>query len=175
MLRIKFIGGRQFRASKSPTSCSRKPLAVILRQTNRDSIFRKHLGRCFLIVDKKQDYIKNWDLKIKKREDKAKNFDKINWNLEETYETKVTNYIKTNFTFILIPNLTDEIKRIRLEEGLIATFAQAEEKTISKTWLGKHHPDNKIYNSGLWNIQHINGIPLADEEIKHIEEKLKNK
>jgi len=30
VLRIKFIGGRQFSASKSPTSCSCKPLAVIL-------------------------------------------------------------------------------------------------------------------------------------------------
>lgn len=140
---------------------------------HRDSIFREHLGRCFLAIDKRTDYIQCWDLKIKKKEDKAKNIGKINWELETKYENKVTDYIKNNFTFILIPNLTDEVKRIRLEEGLIATFAQAEEKTISTNWLGKFHPDNKICNSGLWNIQHVNGNPLTEEEIKIIEIKLK--
>lgn len=127
---------------------------------HRDSIFRKHLGRCFLTIDEQTGYIKRWDMKIKKKEDKAKNLDKINWELETKYENKVTDYIKNNFTFIVIPNLTDEVKRIRLEEGLIATFAQGSEKTISENWLGRNHPDNKISNSGLWNIQHINGASL---------------
>lgn len=136
---------------------------------HRDSIFRKHLGRCFLTLDKRIDYIENWDLKIKKREDKAKNIEKINWALEEIYENRVTDYIKSNFTFVIIPKLTDERKRTRLEEGLIATFAQSDDKIISENWLGKYHPDNKIRNSGLWNIQHINGMPLSDEEVKFIE------
>ncbi len=140
---------------------------------HRDSIFRKHLGRCFLTFDKRTDYIKSWDLKIKKREDKARNLDKIDWELETTYENKVTNYIKNNFTFIIIPNLIDEVKRIRLEKGLIATFAQGEEKVVSESWLGKYHPDNRIYNTGLWNIQGINGRPLTAEEINIIEVKLK--
>lgn len=141
---------------------------------HRDSIFRKHLGRCFLTIDKRTDYIKCWDLKIKKREDKVKNFDKINWELETMYENKVTDYIRDNFTFIVIPNLSDEVKRIRLEKGLIATFAQGEEKTISENWLGKFHPNSKISNSGLWNIQGINGIPLTEEEMKIIEIKIEN-
>lgn len=140
---------------------------------HRNSIFRKHLGRCFLTIDKRTDYIKCWDLKTKKREDKAKNLDKINWELETKYENKITNYIKNNFTFIIIPNLIHEVKRIRIEEGLIATFAQGEKKTISENWLGKFHPDNKISNSGLWNIQGINGTPLTAEELNIIEVKLK--
>lgn len=141
---------------------------------HRDSIFRKHLGRCFLTIDKRIDYIKCWDLKIKKREEKAKNLGKINWELEAKYENKVTDYIKNNFSFTIIPNLTDVVKRIRLEEGLIATFAQAKGKTISVNWLGKFHPDSKISNSGLWNIQGINGVPLTDEEIVYIEGKMKS-
>ncbi len=140
---------------------------------HRDSIFRKHLGRCFLTIDNQSDYIKYWDFLIKKREDKAKNIHKIDWDLELKYEDKITEYIKKSFTFILIPNLIDENKRKRLEAGLIATFAQAGQMEISKTWLGKYHPDGKICNSGLWNIQNINGIPLTDEEVNFIEDKLK--
>jgi hypothetical protein len=140
---------------------------------HRDSIFRKHLGRCFLTIDKQTDYIKCWDLKIKKIVDKAKNFDKIKWELETKYENKITEYIKNKFTFIVIPNLTDEINRLRLEKGLIASFAQADERTISENWLGKFHPDSKISSSGLWNIQGIKGKPLTDKEIETIVLKLK--
>ncbi|MBC7382932.1 MAG: hypothetical protein H7296_08040 [Bacteroidia bacterium] len=141
-------------------------------EDHRDSIFRKHLGRCFLTIDKRVDYIKCWDLKIKKREDQAKNLDKINWALEEKYEEKISEFIKSNFTFIIIPNLTDEVNRSRIEAGLIAAFAQGEEKSISENWLGRFHPDKKISNSGLWNIQGINGSPLTVDEIKMIENKL---
>jgi hypothetical protein len=141
-------------------------------EDHRDSIFRKHIGRCILTKEKMVDYIKNWDLKIKKREDKSKNFDKINWELENKLELEVSDYIKNNFTFIVIPNLIDVDNRLRLEDGLIATFAQFEEKTISENWLGNYHPEKKISNSGLWNIQGIKGSPLTNEEIKMIERKL---
>lgn len=140
---------------------------------HRDSIFRNHLGRCFLTIDKRTDYIKYWDLKNKKREDKANNLGKINRDFETRYENRVSDYIKSNFTFIIIPNLTDEVKRIRLEKRLIATFAQAEGKTISENWLGKFHPDSKISNSGLWNIQGIKGLSLTEEDIIYIEERMK--
>lgn len=140
---------------------------------HRNSIFRKHLGRCFLTINKQADYIACWDLLIKTKRDKGKNIGKINWDLEQKYEDKVTDYIKCNFTFIIIPNLTDENKRTTLEKGLIATFAQENEKIISENWLGRFHPDNKICNSGLWNIQHLNGTPLSEEDIEIIEVKLK--
>lgn len=139
---------------------------------HRDSIFRKHLGRCFLTLYKKTDYIKTWDLKIKKREDKVKHIDKIDWNIEQIIEDKITSYIKDNFSFIVIPNLTDETKRLRLEAGLIAIFAQFDNKQISETWIGRCHPDVKILKSGLWNIHDINNKPLNDEEINYIIDKM---
>ena len=33
---------------------------------HRNSIFRKHLGRCFLIKDERRDYVEKWDLKLKR-------------------------------------------------------------------------------------------------------------
>ncbi len=69
--------------------------------------------------------------------------------------------------------MIEESKRIRLEKGLIATFAQREKKTFSENFLGKFQPDNNISNSGPWNIQGINGIPLTIKKINIIELKLK--
>lgn len=144
-----------------------------IKDDHRDSIFRKHLGRCFLTINKRTDYIDNWNLKIKKRVDKEKNYHRINWKLEEEYEKLITKYIRSNFSFIVIPNLTNENERLRLENGLIATFAQAAEKTSSENWLGNYHPDKKIRDYKLWNIYHLQGTPLTEEEIKLIEDKLK--
>src|SRR5690606_6524767 len=115
---------------------------------HRDSIFRKHIGRSLLSIDKHIEYIKIWDLRIKRKKDRLENYHKIDWTLERTYEKKITDYIRTNFTFIIIPNLTETKGRIRLEKGLIATFAQNNKKIISENWLGKHHPDARINNSG---------------------------
>lgn len=144
-----------------------------IKDDHRDSIFRKHLGRCFLTINKRTDYIDNWDLKIKKRVDKEKNYNRINWKLEKEYEQLITKYIRTNFSFIVIPNLTNENERLRLEKGLIATLAQAIEKTSSEDWLGNYHPDKKVINYKLWNIHHLLGTQLTEREIEFIEEKLK--
>lgn len=144
-----------------------------IKDDHRDSIFRKHLGRCLLTINKRTDYIENWNLKIKKRVDKEINYHRINWKLEEEYEQLVTKYIRTNFSFIVIPNLTNENERLRLEKGLISTFAQAIEKTSSEEWIGNYHPDKKIRDYKLWNIHHLMGTPLTEREIELIEEKLK--
>lgn len=144
-----------------------------IKDDHRDSIFRKHLGRCFLTIYERTDYIESWNLKIKKRVDKEKNYNRINWKLEEEFEQLITKYIRTNFSFIVIPNLTNENERLRLEKGLIATFAQGIEKTSSKDWIGNYHPDKKIRDYKLWNIHHLLGTPLTEREIELIEEKLK--
>ena len=138
---------------------------------HRDSIFRKHLGRCFLTLDEKTDYIKNWDLKIKRREDKAKNLSKINWELERQYEQRITDHVQQNFTFVVVPDLLEKQNRLRLEKGIIATLARAAEKLSSSNWLGNYHPDTKIRTSRLWNVQHLSDPRLKEEEIALIIEK----
>ncbi len=143
-----------------------------IKNDHRDSVFRKHLGRCFLSVNNRKDYIENWDLKIKKRIDKEKNYHKINWEIENEYEQIITKYIRNNFSFVIIPNLINENERIRLENGLIATIAQSSEKLSSENWIGNYHPDTKIQNYKLWNIQHLLDKPLCEIEIKRIEGKL---
>lgn len=135
---------------------------------HRDSVFRKHLGRCFLTVDEKTDYIPMWDLDIKSRVNKERNYSKIDWVTEEKYERKVTDYIREAFSFVVIPNLTEEQLRCRLEKGLIATLAQAPEKISSTKWFGLNHPDHKVKASKLWNLKHLKDPTLTDKEFATI-------
>jgi hypothetical protein len=135
---------------------------------HRNSIFRKHLGRCFLIKDARKDYIEKWDLKIKSVKDRTINISKIDVPLEAEYEIKISDYIQNNFTFSIIPNLINEKKRLRFESALISTLAQSSVRTSSTNWIGNYHPNWKIGNSKLWNLQHLTATQLSDDEIKEL-------
>jgi len=101
-------------------------------------------------------------------EDKLINLPKINWELESEYEHKITGYIRKNCSFVIIPDLTNDVKRVRLEQGLIATVGQTVQPSFNDKWPGAFHPKATIRNSKLWNIQHINGRQLSGLEMKEI-------
>jgi len=137
------------------------------KENQRNSIFRKHIGRCFL--NKVNDpYLTVWDLPFKKVEDKKRNKDKVNLVYEKKYELMITEYIQKNLSFVVIPNLNEEIKRLEFESSLIATIAQDSISFPSENWLGKFHPDSAISNGKLWNVQHLNDIPLRLEQFQKI-------
>ena len=138
----------------------------------RNSIFRKHLGRCFL---KKADdpYKEKWDPPFKKIVDKQKYKDKVDLNYEKKYEKKITRYIRESFSFVVIPNLTDDGERLGIESTLIATTAQDTITKASENWLGKWHPDEKICKGKLWNINHLEGETISDDQMNTIKKKLK--
>lgn len=138
-------------------------------EKQRNSVFRKHLGRCFL--NKKQDsYLENWDLPFKKKEDIEKYKGKVNLDYELKYEKLITDYIRKNFSFVVIPNMQSTSQRLNLEAYLIGTIAQETISSASENWLGKYHPDPKINQGKLWNIQHLssNNI-ITKDDIDYIE------
>ena len=58
--------------------------------------------------------------------------------------------------------------RDRLEEGLIALLARSDLKISSKNWLGNEHPDIKIRQSKIWNIEYLNGLPISEIEFNNL-------
>ncbi|MBE0662568.1 MAG: hypothetical protein IH597_08885 [Bacteroidales bacterium] len=139
----------------------------------RQSIMRKHVGRCFL--NKSGDpYIAVWNLTnsgVKKGSEGEKLVDR---KKEQLLEGQIDDYL-TNFSMAVIPNLGDTTKRIQIETSLIAMLAQESSLHISKEWLGLHHPDSKISKGGLWNIQGLNRPNILSENDFHfIREKSKN-
>jgi len=122
-----------------------------LSKRQRKSIFRKHIGRCYL--NKKNDkYIDTWNKPFNKIVDKKRYKYIVDLKYEEQYEDLVSEYIRTNLSFSIIPKVYKKSERDRIEEGLIATLAQSDLKTSSINWLGNDHQDRKIRLSKIWNI-----------------------
>lgn len=134
---------------------------------HRLSVFRKHIGRCFLNMEADK-YLKDWDRPFKSRIEKEIHKEFVNIEYEKKYEQLVTNYICNNLSFAVIPQVYNNIERDRIEEGLISLLSQATEKTSSKNWIGNNHPDPRIKNAKIWNIEYLNHRPLDLKEFKEL-------
>lgn len=144
-----------------------------MKKKQRNSIFRKHIGRCML--NKANDsYITSWNLGFKSVKDKEKNKQFVNLEYEEKYENKISEYIQNNLSFVIIPNINSKSERKYFESKLISTISFCKECYPSKDWLGLNHPNEKIRLSGLWNINELYKEQITDEEIKILREKIKN-
>ncbi len=140
-----------------------------LSSKQRNSIFRKHIGRCLLSIEK-DDYIHAWNKPFKKKVDKDRYKDIVDLAYEKKFEDKISDHIQENLSFSLIPKVYEKTKRDRIEEGLIAILNQSSFKDSSKNWLGNMHPDNRIREAKIWNIEYLNGVPLSKEEFTEMVE-----
>lgn len=134
---------------------------------HRSSSFRCHLGRCVL-NHQHNDYHQYWRLKIPRIP--AGFFNPI---LEQEIEHSVTQYIRNNTSFCVIPDLSDKKERERIETGLIALFAQSHQNIPSNGWIGLSHPQYPVmHQTGLWNIDDINANILTEEEFETVQQKM---
>lgn len=141
-----------------------------LSSKQRNSIFRKHIGRC-LLSQNNDNYLDAWNKPFKKIVDKERYKDIVDLKYEQKYESLISNHIQNSLTFTLIPKVYDKIKRDRIEEGLISILNQSSDKSSSDSWLGSFHPDKRIRNAKIWNIEYLNGVPLTKDEFVELVEK----
>ncbi len=144
-----------------------------LSSKQRNSIFRKHIGRCLLSINN-DDYIDAWNKPFKKIVDKEKFKELVNLEYEKQYEDLITKHIHEKFSFVLIPRIYEKEIRNRIEEGLIAILNQSEKKLASDSWLGNYHQDKRIRDAKIWNIEYLNGSPLSQEEFRQFIESKEN-
>ncbi|WP_298289157.1 hypothetical protein [uncultured Lutibacter sp.] len=137
---------------------------------HRGSVFRKHIGRCFLNIAK-DNYLEHWNRPFKSKVEKEVHGKFVDLEYEKIYEEKVTEHIHNNLSFAIIPKIYDREKRDRIEEGLISSLNQSEKKISSENWLGNSHPDKRIRNAKIWNIEYLKHQPLDLKEFKELIEK----
>jgi hypothetical protein len=129
------------------------------------SVYRKHIGRAFL-NQSHDPYLNVWniDFTIKKNRIEKRHLRDI--KKEHALETQITEWLRSrkSFRFILVD---DKNIRERLEAHCIGTVAFCSSCRPSPHWLGRHSPIQAIRESGLWNVQHVNG-PGIDESDKRI-------
>jgi len=133
------------------------------------SIFRNHIGRCLLNMNGDSLYIKNvWKInktpKIKNK--KCEHLRDINKELG--LEKEISRILRQQFSFRYII-LDDEKQRMgekSMESALIATIAQCKSCMPSTNWLGNNSPEDKIKNSGMWNMHHVNARIIDENQFE---------
>ena len=122
---------------------------------NKDrSIFRKHIGRCIL-AKRNDPFLEQWEIDLTTRANRVKYAEKIDFEKLEEIEQEVSAYIAGNLSFVVV-EVENKQKRLATESAMISAIAVCLDCSPSKNWLGLHHPNRKICNAGLWNVQ---GLP----------------
>ncbi|HYV91510.1 MAG TPA: hypothetical protein VE978_07000 [Chitinophagales bacterium] len=117
----------------------------------KGTIFRKHLARCFV-----NQQLNNRPLNLLTIVER----DSIVANIQG---------ITSSFSFCFLPIL-ERSERKNLEKALIGTINQSGLNVSSQNWIGKSHPNRKISDSGLFNIQHLNAAIISNEQFNRIED-----
>ncbi|MCE9508517.1 MAG: hypothetical protein K8R48_09450 [Alphaproteobacteria bacterium] len=142
-----------------------KRLHEHLYTPNKDrSIFRKHIGRC-LLARQSDLFLAFWELDLTTKKQREKSGYLVDKKRLAEVEKDVSDYINENFSFAVLP-VEDKENRLRIEAGMLSTIAQCSECIASAHWLGRHHPNPVIRESGLWNIQGLKGDPFSQTEIE---------
>ena len=141
------------------------------------SIFRKHIARCLL-------EIKTYDTKLKQLFHDSKYLKLVaTWKktindntLKEYYKLhgEISAYIRNRCSFIVFP-VKQKDEGEDWERKIISTVFSCPICDPSENWFGKNFPKeikssyNKIFKSGLWNVEHVNDKHiLEDEELNNL-------
>lgn len=142
-----------------------------VKENANGSIFRKNIGRAFLKMAG-DSYLKIWELKIWELDTSKADIVRDNANLideqkEASLETRISDYLRANITFVCFPVKT-EAERLRLEEGIISTLNKQPDFGSSNDWLGLQSPISEIRDSALWNRQGLDGQTLSEDDFERI-------
>jgi len=138
-----------------------------LRENKDRSIFRKNIGRAILNKEK-NDFLKYWDIDLTTKDAREKYEHKVNFELKDETEMRVSDYIQKNFSFVVF-ELDNKDSRLHFEKKLISTFSLCAESNPSINWLGNHSPKTKIRDSGLWQVNQLWKDRLTDDEFIELE------
>ena len=165
------LGHKMNRIVRVGTHTGKNQLRARLSQhfvnENKDrSIFRKNIGRALL--NKKNDsYLKVWEIDFTTKEAKEKFGHLIDKEKQEQIEKEVTNYIRDNFSFVIL-EINNKEERLELESKIISTISLCKACFPSDNWLGNFSPKEKIRQNGLWLVNELNKKPLEDKDIKRL-------
>jgi len=84
---------------------------------------------------------------------------------------QIKNHIVEHFTFVII-RVDDKRCRSELRKKLIATVATCRLCEPSRNWFGLNSPEERIQNSGLWQVQNLNGQQLTPADLEYIKNHL---
>lgn len=132
---------------------------------NKDrSIFRKNIGRALLARDS-DPFLADWELDLTARAARDLHGSRIDAQMREEVERRVTEYMQDSFSFAVV-RIDEKDARLRLESRCISTVSLCDECRATSAWLGHASPKEKIRESGLWIVNELYKKPLDDADFK---------
>lgn len=134
-----------------------------IKKNKNRSIFRKNIGRCILNMEHKS-YLRIWNLDTTSAEKSNANSNWVDIEFEKQLEERISNYIQERLSFCIIKVNTKE-ERLYWESKIASTLAQADDIVPSPERLGNYSPIEKIRESGLWQVNGLEGEIITEEEL----------
>lgn len=136
---------------------------------NKDrSIFRKNIGRS-LLKKSNDPFLEFWELDFTSRRAKDMYSHLIDFEYQNSIESRVSQYIQNNFSFCVL-EVNDKTKRIEIESKMISTVSWCKDCRPSTNWLGSFSPKQKIIESGLWLVNELYKTPFDAPGIEGLSE-----
>lgn len=116
---------------------------------NKDrSIFRKNIGKAILNKDN-DSFLGQWNIDLTTKAAKEKYASKIDKEKMIEVEKQVTQYMRENLSFSVLP-IDKKEERLQYEEFIIRSVSANKKCKPSENWLGNYSPEEKIRSSGMW-------------------------
>jgi hypothetical protein len=133
------------------------------RENKDRSIFRKHIGRCFLKRDN-DPFLEDWERDLTSMEARERYGGRVDFRKQTQIEEKVTEYLRENLSFVVI-EVEDRATRLELKPKIVSTVSLCNKCGPSLNWLGNHSTIAKIRESGLWQVQGLYKQPLSHDDL----------
>mgnify|MGYP001093812827 CR=1 FL=1 len=144
----------------------RKMYFDAMRPAPKDrSIFRKNIGRVLLNRDN-DNYLDVWNIDFTEREKREKFGHLRDIDKEKKLEKNITHILRNDFSFrfVIIKDQDDRMGDKGLEKALIGTVANCSCCGPSDSWFGRHSPEKKIRESGLWQVHYLNADVINENQ-----------
>ena len=134
-----------------------------IKKNKNRSIFRKNIGRCILNMEY-NSYLRIWNLDTTSAEERNANSKWVDIDFENQLEERISNYIQEKLSFCVF-KVDSKEERLFWESKIASTLAQADDIVPSPEWLGNYSPKAKIRESGLWQVNGLEGETITEEEL----------
>lgn len=129
------------------------------------SSFRLELGAALLKRSSPEHaLLAPWERKTPPRPPEIKHEDYVRLQI---LERRISDLLEESFQWRTL-GIADDAERKALEEGILVTLATAG-FPASSVWLGKHSPEPKIRETGLWNDKVPKGAVVTDDQLRRLE------
>ena len=137
-----------------------------IKKNKNRSIFRKNIGRCMLNKER-NPYLRVWNLDTTTAEERKANSSWVDIEFEKQMEEQISNYIQENLSFCVF-KVDSKEDRLFWESKIASTLAQVNDIVPSCAWLGNYSPKEKIKESGLWQVNGLEGEVINEKELPEL-------